>query len=221
MGEAILIFFVLTGIAGYAAHVYYAEERKIKRRLMQNAPVKIQEVQDGTIVKIVGKIRMEQEPLEAPFSAQKCVYYHSTVHEQSSTGSNEWRVILSETNSMDFWIEDATSRAWIQAAKLKIAVIKDNEFSSGTFDDAPERLERFLARHGQKSTGWVLNRSLRYKEGIFALDEKIAVLGKARWEHDPNPKNAGKGYRDAAQRLVLDALPEGHVFASDASETLD
>lgn len=221
MGEAILIFFVLSGVVGYAAHVYYAEERRIKRRLMQNAPVKIQEVQEGAVVKIVGKIRIEQEPLEAPFSAEKCVYYNSMVHEKSAAGGNDWKLVLTESRSIDFWIEDDSGRAWIRAATLKVAVIKDNEFSSGTLNNAPERLERFLSRHGQKSTGWVLNRNLRYKEGIFALDEKIAVLGKARWEHDPDPKNAGKGYRDSPKRLVLDALPEGHVFASDASATLD
>jgi len=188
---------------------------------MQNAPVKIQEAQDGAIVKIIGKVRIEGEALEAPFSSQKCVYYNSTVHEQSSSGSNAWKVILAETKGLDFWVEDDTGRVLIRAATLKVAIIKDIEFSSGTFRDAPEKLERFLARHGQKSTGWVLNRSLRYKEGNFALDEIIAVLGKARWEHDPDPKNAGKGYRDSPKRLVLDILPEGHVFASDSFATLD
>lgn len=220
MGEAfpILLFFGL--IAAAMWFKYYNEESKIKRRLMQNKPSKIQDVQDGAIVKIVGQVKVEETPLEAPFSGQMCVYYVSTVQESSSRDDNAWDEVLRESKSMDFWVEDETGRALVRASTLKIAVIKDNDFASGLFKDAPERLERFLARHGQKSTGWVLNRSLKYKEGTFAIDESIAVLGKARWEHDPDPQNAGKGYRDSPKRLVLDVTPEGYVFASDSFSAL-
>lgn len=220
MEALIPLVFFSTIIATISFNYYYSDDRTIKRRLIQNKPVRIQDVQDGAIVKLVGKIVVEKTPLEAPFSLQKCVYFYSSVHEQSSSGSDAWKEILAETKRMDFWLEDDTGRALIRAEKLKIAVIRDVELSSGTLNDAPERLERFLARHGQKSTGWVLNRSLRYKEGLFALEEYIAVLGKARWEHDPDPKQAGKGYRDAPKRLVIDPLSDGHILASDSFATI-
>ncbi|WP_437929546.1 hypothetical protein WMF37_09830 [Sorangium sp. So ce291] len=40
------------------------------------------------------------------------------------------------------------------------------------------------------------------------------------WEQDPDPPSAGKGYRDTAKRVVLSALPDGSLLASDKSDVL-
>ncbi|MGK3991082.1 hypothetical protein WME99_48995 [Sorangium sp. So ce136] len=55
---------------------------------------------------------------------------------------------------------------------------------------------------------------------LFATGDRVTVLGAVSWEQDPDPLSAGKGYRDAAKRVVLSALPEGSLLASDKSDVL-
>ena len=65
------------------------------------------------------------------------------------------------------------------------------------------------------------NRTLRYREAVFEEGEEVAVLGRARWEMDPDPKAEGSGYRGGAKRLVIEAPEtEGPLLASDDPNTL-
>lgn len=218
------LFLIAIGILAMLAFVlyswYFAEEQKI-RRALKNAPVSaIQDAQAGQAVKLVGRVRAQGPLLASPFSHRACTLYDATVEEYRSNGrSGSWYTLIREVEAVDFLIEDSTGRALVRTGAIKVAPSKDAELNSGVFNDATPELEAFLARHGQKSTGWVFNKRLRYREGVFEPGETVAVLGTVRWEHDPDPREVGKGYRDMPKRAVVEPLPEGYVLASDLPDT--
>ena len=108
----------------------------------------------------------------------------------------------------------------MRTERFTCVITRDANRRSGTFDDASPVMEELLARHGQTSTGFLgFNRSLHYDEGILAPGERVTVLGKARWEDDPDASpapSATGGYRDQVRprRLVIEAGVEP-VRASD------
>jgi hypothetical protein len=53
---------------------------------------------------------------------------------------------------------------------------------------------------------------MRYREGIVARGVEVAVLGRARWERDP--EGAGGDYRAQPRRLVLEAPEGGELVVS-------
>jgi DNA-binding transcriptional regulator YdaS (Cro superfamily) len=210
----LLFFAVVLAVMGLS--YWYSEAAKIRRALRAARKVAIREATSGEVVRVSGRVRPVGEPLRAPLSQRPCVYFETTVEEYRSSGkSGKWVEIIRETEGMDFLLEDETGKAVVRASEMKVLAVKDHRRESGTFNDAAPDLEAFLARHGKSSTGWIFNKNLRYKEGIFSPGETITVLGQARWEQDPDPTSAGTGYRDVPKRLVLGVRPDGPLLASD------
>lgn len=213
----VLVVFAAIAIYGY----YFSEAAKIRRALKAAPRVTIAEAQQGSVVKIAGRVRPVTELLAAPLTGRKCVYFEATVEEYRSSGkSGRWVEIIREAESSDFLVEDGTGRALVKTAAMKPLLVKDSTLTSGFLNDASADLEAFLQKHGKSSTGWIFNKNLRYKEGVFEPGETVSVLGQCRWEQDPDPREAGSGYRDTPKRLVMDAPDQGQfLFASDEPDT--
>jgi hypothetical protein len=112
-------------------------------------------------------------------------------------------------------LTDGTGRAIIDPTGAEIALDFDSRSSSGTFDNANEAEEAFLARHHQKSQGWVFNKGLRYREAVIHIGETIAVLGEGVREPDPDGSPTSE-YRGAAPtRLRLTSTPRFPLVISD------
>ncbi len=213
---------VLIVFAAFAIYNYYFSEAARIRRALKGAQKKtIAEVAQGEVAKIVGRVRPVTDLLTAPLSGRRCVYFEATVEEYRSSGkSGRWVEIIRESEVSDFLVEDGTGRALVKTSMMKALLHKDTELTSGFLNDASADLEAFLRRHGRESKGWVFNKSLRYKEGVFEPGETVSVLGQAKWEHDPDPTEAGSGYRDVPKRLVMDGPENGaFLFASDEPDT--
>ena len=75
----------------------------------------------------------------------------------------------------------------------------------------------YLARHGESSSGWIFNKTLRFREGVLEEGETVAVVGQFFWEPDPEPMpgEMGGGYRDHPVRLVVRAPKNRSIFLSD------
>ena len=210
---AIAIIFVF-------ASWYYSEKQKIMRFMRKTPLCSIRDAKAGSVVRLVGRVRSNGQLIESPISHRKCVYYNATVEEYRSSGkTGQWVQIIREFNAVDFLLLDDTGRALVRTAAIKSLVVRDTERKSGMLNDPAPDLESFLTRHGHRSTGWIFNKNIRYREGIFDVDETIAVVGTVRWEHDPESEHAGKGYRDMPKRAVIEPLPDGFVLASDEWET--
>jgi hypothetical protein len=167
--------------------------------------------------KVAGTLELAGPPIHAPLSGRACAVYDVRVTEMQN---ERHRVIAEERFARDFLVNDGTGRAHVRpGATIELAIVEDGRFSSGLFDDAEPAFERFLAKHGERSKGILLNRTLRYHEGVFEPGERVVVYGRARREADPTG-SAGASYRETATRLVIEPL-DGTMVLSDEPEAAD
>ena len=102
------------------------------------------------------------------------------VRERKSSGkSSHWVTVIKEKEATDFWIQDTTGRALVHSTSPLTILTMDARFSSGFLNDASPKLEAFLNERGQNSKGWIMNRTLEYKEGVLEKGESISVVGNA------------------------------------------
>ncbi|HRI64990.1 MAG TPA: hypothetical protein PK156_12165 [Polyangium sp.] len=201
---------------------------KINRSLACGATTAIDRAPPGQTVKVSGRIKRHDKILKAPFSGRECVFYEVFVEERHDTlrDGHYWHCVVHDAASVDFLIEDDTGLALIKKDKLKAALraaaTKDYLWEEvGLLGQTSPDLEAFMVRHGQSTKGLVFNKKLRYREGVFELDEEVIALGTAIWEHAPEGTTTRQGYRGAAQRLVLGPLPGGSILMSDSLEVLE
>lgn len=217
----ILLIVVVAG--GAALKWWFSADQEATRRLKTLTSVLIADATEGALVKVTGRLTLAGDTsLEAPLSGRRCAAYRAEVEERRSSGkSSHWVNIIRDDDVMDFAIEDDTGRALIKAIGAKLVIERDDHQTSGTFNDASERAEAFLMLHGKSSESFLgLNKGMRYQEGVLEPGEEVTVLGKARWEMDPD-KSRSAGYRDRAKRLVIDMADDGTLIISDDLTTLD
>jgi len=222
--EELGLIVVMGAVAGvivggwYVWHAFFSRRGRAKRRLRKAERVRIADAQDGQVAKIVGTLRIVGEPLTAPLCGLPCACYETKVEQRKSSGkSSYWATIASESDyAAELCLEDGSGTALVTLTLPQLVIKMDQHFRSGTFNDATPELEAFLARHGESSTGWVFNKTLRYKEGLFEEGETVAVLGLCRREPDPEVRSSGAGgYRERAMRLCVVEPPEGEMVLSD------
>jgi hypothetical protein len=190
------------------------------KRALRRAPlVDVAQAEDGQLAKLVGRLRYDagRPPLVAPLSRRACAYYRAVV-EQILEDSR--KTIIDTSDFLPFfWLEDESGRARVELGSPTVILSMDAHFSSGFLADARPHVEEFLAAHDQSSTGWVFNKSLRYREGVLEEGEQVAVCGLCRWEPDPDP-TASSGYRHSALRLRVVEPLEGEMVISDVPALL-
>lgn len=187
---------------------YFSHGARIKRQLKSARPWALAELPEDTHGRVIGQAHPLQEQLQGPLTGRPCVYYIAQVEEQRSTGrSTYWRTIASETRGVPFVLVDGTGRAIVDPNGAQVALDFDGNSKSGTFNSADPVQEAFLARHGQKSQGWVFNKTLRYREAMIEVGETIAVLGSGVREPDPYapPEAAYRGAPPTRLRLTSSA----------------
>jgi hypothetical protein len=185
-----------------------------RRRLLGRARrTQIADVRDGTVVKIVGQLSFIGEPLGAPLSGRRCAYYEATVDESSGRAPIQ---LIRERRGQDFILRDDSGKALVRMDEASaVLVMRDAQFSSGGDADPTAVMTAFLARHGQSSRGLLFAKSLNYREGVLEPGERIAVLGLARWEPDPDPDRGALGYRELPMRLVVQASGRVPLVVTD------
>ncbi len=220
--ELQLVFFI--GFAVIAVGVllvkfYFSKEARTKRALSNTERQAIGDAPEGTRIKVAGTLRFSGDPIYAPLSGRPCAAWQVVIQEYRSHGKGgSYHTIVDDHQMVDFILEDGSGRAIVRASYGQLALAKDARFSSGTFDDAPPELERFLADRGKSSVGMLgFNKKMKYREGILEQGETVSVVGSGQWEPDPDPDAAsrGGGYRSAAQRLLVTATAEGELLVSD------
>ena len=220
MGAAAGLLIVGFVVALVVIAWYFSAEAKTRRALRAAPRVSIAQFPEGAPARIVGRVE-DGERLIAPLSGRPCVFYQAIVEQYHSNGkSGSWRTIIREERGIPFALDDGTGRALIDPLGARLAVEKDSTTRSGSFDDATETEEAFLARHGVQSKGWMFNKKLRYREGALEIGETIAVCGLAVREPDPDAVARASGYRDALPtRLRLTSSPKLPLLISDYADT--
>ncbi|MCC7539612.1 MAG: hypothetical protein IT379_25545 [Deltaproteobacteria bacterium] len=210
-----LALFVVAAIA--FSRWYFSEKQQVKRALRAAPRVDVGKLGEGQLARVTGEVEEhEGNVLRAPISGRPCVAFDVTVEEYRSSGkSGSWHTVIHEGETVPFVVRDGTGRAIVRRSFVRVAIEVDDEKRSGFLNDASPELEAFLSRHGRSSAGWVFNKTLRYREGVFEVGETVTVLGRARLEDDPSPDAAGHGYRDRPRRVVLEPPPDAPMLLSD------
>lgn len=164
---------------------YNSPGKKIMRSLKKSPAKPINSVRDGMLVRLHGVAKLAQEPLIAPLSGRKCVYYHIQVEQKGD--KNSWRQILSEFKNQNFYLQVGNELALVKAQakhRTLFHLVADHNLRSGWRNDATPTMEEFLNKHGKRSTSMLfnLNKTLRYKEAIIEPGEQIVVKGIGKWQ---------------------------------------
>jgi hypothetical protein len=216
--EWIIPALIIIGVATLIfVGIYFSAKQKILRELKKVRRKAIHSARENEYIKIVGKAKHAGEPLIAPLSKRKCVYYDVKVEEKRG---KHWTVMIDDVAFQDFFISTGTESAILnlrvqQDNTKRIHLVTDHSINSGFFKDSDPEIERYLQLKGNKSTGFLgMNKTLRYKESVIELDEEIAVMGIATWKTIDTPVD---GYSDSRvltvtgtskQRLLITDEPK-------------
>lgn len=190
-GELLYVLIVvLIFIVGIIIFFYFSDKNRILRKLKAVSSKKISLTKENEYVKIIGKARPYEEPMVSPIGKRKCVYYQIEVKQKGN--KNSWRTILKDEKFEKFILESKGENAIVTPLagnRTKLVYLeKDVKLRSGTWNDAPQHLEKYLNTKGESSEGFLgFNKALKYREGVIEIGEEISVMGIGNWkESDHN-----------------------------------
>ncbi len=214
------ILFITAIVIMIAVGYFFSDKQRILRELKKSRRKPISQIREKEYTKVIGKAKFVDEPLIAPLSGRKCVYYKVHVERK---GDKSWHTVVEETRSQDFFIESNTELAIVKASfeaerNKRVYLEEDHKLNSGFMNDASHKLDDYLAKHNKSSTGFLgFNKTLRYKEGIIALNETIAVKGIAKWKALNEPV---EGY-SYSRILTFEGSPKQKLLISDTPKALE
>lgn len=87
--------------------VYYFNKKRIIIRKLSKIPNKhIGSLRTNELSKVSGKALHVHEPLIAPLSKRKCIFYSIKIQQKKSNGkSTYWKTLVEEDKFQDFFIE--------------------------------------------------------------------------------------------------------------------
>lgn len=187
----ILIILTVVGIS-----YYFRKELVILRKLKKIPLKRIGSLRTNQLEKIHGKALHVYEPLIAPLSKRKCVFYSIKLEVKKSNGKNSyWKTLIDDENIQTFFIEQNSNLAIVKPTdnpkNYTSFLVVDKKDSSGRFNEPTPEFESLLKTYKINPIGWFgFNKTLRYTEGIIAIGEKITVAGIVKWQilNDPIPE---------------------------------
>jgi hypothetical protein len=217
--EITLIILLSIVPVAYALHGWSGGPGKIRRALTKARRASIADAPEGEAVRLDGRV-VGGETLIAPLTGRRCVFYVAIVEEGPIKLGDDWAEVARETSGVQFMVDDGTDRLIIDPAQAQIDVVLDSITYSGPLDDPTTVEAALLERHGQKPSGWLFNRNLRYREGVFEIGEPISVMCCPIREADPDAASrTAAGYRDPAPtRLRGGGSPKQPILLSDAPD---
>jgi len=104
MNPIIIFLFVASGIGIIVYLVYYYSAKQVIIRTLRQIPLKpAQSLKTNELSKVFGKALHVQDPLIAPCTRRKCVFYQMKIQQKVSNGKNShWKILISEEKFQDF-----------------------------------------------------------------------------------------------------------------------
>ncbi|AXG68577.1 hypothetical protein KORDIASMS9_00792 [Kordia sp. SMS9] len=211
---------IVSGIMLITLSTFFSKKNRILRELKKVRRKAIHSVRNREYVKIVGKAKHAGNPLIAPLSKRKCVYYDIIVKEKRG---KHWKNIINDVQFQDFFIQAGTESAVIHLSdrrteEKRIHLVADHKFRSGFLKNANEDVEHYLNEYGKNSTGlFGLNRTIHYTERVIEIDEEIAVMGIGKWTTIDTPID---GYSDS-RVLALTGTKEQKLLITDEPKAME
>ncbi len=219
-----MVFIILIVVIFIIIVAYYFSSKQVIIRTLAKTPNKpVGGLKTNSFTKVTGKALHVKQPLIAPFSKRKCVYYKITIQQKRNNGKNShWRTLISDSKIQEFFIETKGEhvivRPKLNPKNFKSCLVIDKKTSSGTFNNPTKEFLEVLKKYNIRSDGFLgFNKSLRYTEAIIELEEIVTVAGIAKWKHLKEPVE-GYAYSKIAelvstenQKLIITDLPD-HNF---------
>ena len=168
---------------------YYFSTKQVVLRKLSKIPFKsVGGIKTNELTKVSGKALHVKEPLIAPLSGRKCVFYTIKIEKRVSTGkSSHWKTVINEERTQEFFIDNRGDFVIVRPTQspknYKSYLVKDVKTSSGTFKDPTPEFESLLRQYNIDPVNFLgLNKVLRYKEGVIEIGENITVAGMAKWK---------------------------------------
>jgi len=201
---------------------YYSPKRIILRRLKKLPLLRIGSLRTNTYSKIEGKALNIEEPLIAPLSKRKCVFYKIDIEKKVSSGkSSHWKTIVEEERIQEFFIEQNSERVIVLTERKPKNyydyLVTDKETSSGTFSNPTPEFKALLESYNIDTQGFLgFNKQLRYSESIVEVGERITVAGYIKWM-DLENKIADYSYSKIAS---ISAKGKDKILITDSPSAL-
>lgn len=200
--------------------IYYFNTKQRIIRTLSKLPIKqIGSLRNHEFTRFSGKALHVKEPLIAPFSKRKCIFYVIKIEKKKSNGKNSyWDTLIKEEKIQEFFLEKNGDFAIVrpsQDPKNYIShLVVDTKANSGTFNDPTPEFTALLKQYNIDSEGFFgFNKSLRYSEAIIEIGEQITVAGIAKWKSLKEPIEGYSYYKIAElessdkQKLIITDLP--------------
>ena len=213
-----IIFISIAAIIGILSY-FFSTKQKIIRTLSKLPIKQIGSLRNNELTRFTGKALHVKEPLIAPFSKRKCVFYVMKIEQKKSNGkSSHWKTIVKEEKIQEFFLEKNGDFAIVRPKQnpknYMSHLVIDKKTNSGTFNDPSPKFKALLNHYNINSEGFFgFNKQLRYSEGIIEVGEEITVAGIAKWKSLKEPIE-GYSYSKIAelestdkQKLIITDLP--------------
>ena len=223
MSTTIIVLLATFAIAVIILLIYYYSPKTTILRHLKKVPFsRIGSLQNNRFAKIEGNALNIGEPLIAPLSKRKCVFYKIKIDKKVSTGkSSHWKTIVDEKVIQDFFVEQTGERLIIfpsQDPKNYYDYLDtDKNASSGTFKDPTPEFKALLKAYNIKTESvFGFNKQLRYTEAIVEVGERITVAGHVKWIKLENPV---KDYNYSSIASIT-AKADDKILITDTPEAL-
>lgn len=215
----ILLAFCVIGLIIFLV-IYFSGKNVIIRTLSKIPTKPTSSLRTNELSKVTGKALHVKEPLLAPYTQRKCVFYQIIIEQRVSTGkSSHWKTLIKEERFQDFFVDTNGDFVIVKPhdhpRNYICHLVKDNKQSSGTFNDPTPKFEALLRRyHINPETFFGFNKRLRYQEGIIEVGERITVAGIAKWKalSEPMPEypysKIAALESEGKQKIIITDLPE-------------
>jgi len=200
---------------------YFNKKNVIKRSLTKIPFRSATNLKTNELSKLYGKALHVKEPLIAPYTLRRCVFYQIKIQQKVKSGkSSRWKTLVEEEFMQDFFLENNGDMVIIKPIanpkNYKCFLVKDSTQRSGSFNEASPKFKTLLDAYNIDSTNWLgFNKTLKYEEGVIEIGEYITVAGIAKWK-SLNEPIAEYPYSKIAQ---LESTPSQKLIITDLQET--
>jgi hypothetical protein len=139
-------------------------------------------------VSITGSVRSRNMELRSPLSDLHCVYYSFEVLRLVRTGkdSSSWEAAISDSDCIDFQLEDDTGSILISSIRDAELHLKDDRYvRTRRGEDPPEDIQKVLFNRYGDSLGWMESTGgFKISEKVIPLGDSLCVFGTAQCAED-------------------------------------
>lgn len=173
IGDFLALAAIAGGTGGVILRSWYAStQARIHRRLARLPRTDLRDVQENTLVRVVGKVKPLEGVIASPIHGWPCVYYKVFVEVKRGV----WIPRIDEQHGMPFLLEDATGYVIVDPLAADITT-RDVRFLPAL---VPDRiLDPYLMQHQIYD-----KRNVRLLERRIMVGQEICVMGTAIGERD-------------------------------------